>query len=205
MTNLQLFQRVLEVEHTQIIEESASFFVEREGDTLRILFEESRGKKDWINNFRFLAIPTKPYADMKVLWFAHRGFFRVWKVIEPRLIPHISDPNVARIEIAGYSHGGALALLCFEYCKYHRPDVAVMGIGFGAPRVMWGPVPKEIKERMADFCVIRNGNDLVTHLPPLLFGYRQLGKMEKIGKSVGPIKDHYPQVYIEALKTTDKD
>lgn len=200
MTNRQLFQRVLDAEHTQLLEESASFFVEKDAGTLRILFEESRGKKDWINNFRFLAIPTKPYKDMKDVWFAHRGFHRVWKVIELRLMPHISDPSVERIEIAGYSHGGALALLCFEYCKYHRPDVVVTGVGFGAPRVVWGPVPKTIKERLADFRVIRNGNDLVTHLPPLAFGYRQTGTVEKVGKKAGPIKDHYPQAYAEALE-----
>jgi hypothetical protein len=199
MTLEQLFTKVLDAEHTQLAEETASFYTEREGDTLRILFEESNGKTDWRNNFRFLAIPTKPYKDMKDVWFAHRGFLRVWKVIEPHLAEQISDLSVERIEIAGYSHGGAIALLCFEYCKYHRPDIPVSGVGFGAPRVLWGPVPETVKARVADFLVVRNGNDLITHLPPKLFGYRQMGRLQKVGISVDPIRDHYPEEYQTAL------
>lgn len=195
----KLFIKVLEAEHTQLKEETASFFAEREGDTLRLLFEESNGKTDWKNNLRFFAIPTKPYKDMDAAWFAHRGFLRVWKVIEPHLAEQIADQTVKRIEIAGYSHGGAIALLCFEYCKYHRPEIPVDGFGFGAPRVVWGIVPREVKARLAGFRVIRNGRDLVTHLPPRIFGFRQLGQLEVVGKSAGPIKDHYPNAYTDAL------
>ena len=199
MTLLKLFNRVLDAEHIQLEEETASYFVEREGNTLRILFEESNGKTDWRNNFRFFAMPTKPYKGMTDTWFAHRGFLRVWKVIEPHLVEEISDLTVERIEIAGYSHGGAIALLCFEYCKYHRPDIPVSGVGFGAPRVLWGPVPETVKARVADFLVVRNGNDLITHLPPKLFGFRQMGRLKEVGISVDPIRDHYPEEYQTAL------
>ena len=200
MTLQQLFLRVRHAPHTQLEQESASFFVERDGGTLRILFEESNGRTDWINNFRFLALPRKPYKDMKHVWFAHRGFSRVWKVIEPHLSTCVTDPTVRRIEIAGYSHGAAVALLCYEYCRYHRSDIPVVGFGFGAPRVVWGPIPKEVKARLEGFVVIRNGHDLVTHLPPVLFGYHHVGKVEKVGDHVGLIKDHYPQAYKEALE-----
>lgn len=199
MTLEQMFNKVLDAEHIQLEKETASFYTEREGGTLRILFEESNGLHDWRNNFRFLARPTKPYKDMTDVWFAHRGFLRVWKVIEPYLEAQIADLGVERIEIAGYSHGGAIALLCFEYCKYHRPDIPVSGVGFGAPRVFWGPVPEAVKARVADFLVVRNGNDLITHLPPKLFGYRQMGRLQKVGISVGPIRDHYPEEYQTAL------
>ena len=200
MTRLQLFKKVRSVKYTHLEPESASFFVERENDILRILFEESNGKTDWKNNFRFLARPTKPYKDMTAAWFAHRGFLGVWKVIEPHLAEPIADPTVTRIEIAGYSHGGAIALLCFEYCKYNRPDIEVTGVGFGAPRVVWGPVPREVKKRMVDFVVIRNGGDIVTHVPPRIFGFRHIGKVEKVGKPVSPFEDHFPSAYRNALK-----
>lgn len=199
MELIDLYQKVLNAKYTQLEEQSASYAVEREGDTLRLLFEKSNGRIDWRNNFKFLAIPKKPYKDMDDTWFTHRGFFGVWEAIEPRLADAIADPSVKHFDIAGYSHGGALALLCFEYCKYHRPDAEVTGVGFGAPRVVWGPVPKSLKERLADFRVIRNGDDLITHLPPRLFGYRQLGKLEKVGKKDGPIEDHRAQAYTSAM------
>lgn len=199
MTDYQLFKKVRSVKYIHLEPETASYFAERDGNVLRLFFEESNGKTDWLNNFRFLAIPTKPYKDMTAAWFAHRGFFGVWKVIKPHLVEMITDPTVERIEIVGYSHGGALALLCFEYCTYHRPDIEVTGVGFGAPRVFWGIVPREVKKRMAGFRVVRNGGDLVTHLPPRIFGYRQLGRLEKVGSKKGPIKDHYPTEYSENL------
>lgn len=199
MTLKDLFHRVLDVEHIQLEEETASYYAEKDGDVLLLLFEESNGKTDWRNNLKFLAVPKKPYKNMDAVWFTHRGFLRVWKAIEPQLAGMVADPTVKRIEIAGYSHGGALALLCYEYCRYHRPDATVTGVGFGAPRVLWGPVPKAVKERLADFHVVRNGHDLVTHLPPLILGYRQMGRLEKVGKSAGLIEDHYPDAYENAL------
>ena len=199
MTLKETFEQVTRPDYTHLDEETASYMVEREGDTLRLYFEKSNGKTDWRNNLRFLAIPKKPYKDMTAVWFAHRGFLKVWKIIEPHLAEQIADPTVKRIEIAGYSHGAAIALLCFEYCNYHRPDIPVEGVGFGAPRVVWGIVPKQVKERMAGFLVVRNGKDLVTHLPPRVFGYRQMGRLKKVGASVDPIKDHYPSAYTAAL------
>ena len=202
MTLRELFLRVLDAPHIQMDEETAPFYAERDGGTLRLLFEESRGKTDWRNNFRFLAIPKKPYKGMDATWFAHRGFNRVWKVIEPKLVDMIADPTVTRIDIAGYSHGAGVALLCYEYCRYHRPEIPVTGFGFGAPRVVWGPIPPEVKARREGFVVVRQGGDLVTHLPPMLFGYRHVGticEIKKVGAPFDPIKDHYPDEYAAML------
>lgn len=75
----------------------------------------------------------------------------------------------------------------------------MIGIGYGAPRVLWGGIKKEIKNRFKDFIVVRNGNDLVTHVPPALFGFRHPSNVLKIGKAQGLIKDHYPEAYKNAL------
>ena len=179
------------------VENEGDFAVERRGKTLTIYFEWSDGKTDWKHNFMF---PVKPYRDMKNLWFCHRGFLKVWKAIEPHLAEKICNRNITKIDIVGYSHGGAIAQLCYEYVKFNRPDVEVTGVGFGAPRVFWGFASKEIKKRFEGFLVIRNGKDLITHLPPVLFGFRHLGKVVKVGKSKGVIKDHYPERYLEVLE-----
>ena len=180
----------------------ASFVTFKEGKKLYIYFEWSNGVKDWINNFRFLALPIRPYKGMKSgVWFCHRGFQKVWKSIEPHLVEAIRDTSVEEIEIVGYSHGAAIAQLCYEYVKYHRQDVTVTGVGFGSPRVVWGIISKTAKARFEGFTVIRNSKDIVTHLPPVVFGYRHIGKVIKIGKdSKGLIDDHKVSSYKESLK-----
>lgn len=178
------------------VENCGDYAIKREGDTLKIFFEKSDGATDWKNNFNF---PVKPYRKMDYIWFCHRGFMKVWKSIEKYISPEICDLSVSKIDIIGYSHGAAVALLCYEYVKYNRPDVEVTGVGFGCPRVVWGFMRKSVKRRFEGFVVVRNGRDIVTHVPPVLFGFRHVGEVLKIGKSEGQIKDHYPERYIEAL------
>lgn len=192
----------LSTNYTQV-ENAGDFAIKREGNTLRLFFEWSDGKEDWKNNFDF---PVKPYRHMEHLWFCHRGFLKVWKSIEPYLESHIQDAEVSKIEIVGYSHGAAIALLCYEYCIFHRPDIYVQGVGFGCPRVFWGFVPELVKERFRNFTVVRNGNDIVTHVPPALFGFRHISKFIGIGQdqSVGLIDDHRPESYLKNLKGVDR-
>lgn len=190
------FKDCLNAKYTHV-ENDASFSVKRNRGTLKIFFEPSNGDTDWKNNFNF---PAKPYRKMNNLWFCHRGFLKVWKSIEPYIVDEIMDPTVKKIEIVGYSHGAAVAILCYEYVKFNRPTIEVSGVGFGAPRVFWGFACKSVRERFNGFVVVRNGNDIVTHLPPLLFGFRHVGELRRIGKSEGLIRDHYPEKYIEGLE-----
>ena len=128
------------------------------------------------------------------------GFLKVWKSIEPHLKSHIMNLDVREIEIVGYSHGAAIALLCYEYCKYNRPDCAIEGAGFGAPRVFWGRVPDVVRERCKSFKVVRCGRDIVTHVPPAIFGFKHISEVVEVGESVGLVADHYAEMYLDALK-----
>ena len=193
-----LFNRCLEATYTSVAE-SGDYAVEVEGDTLTLLFEKSNGREDWKNNFDF---PAKPYKNMEQNWFCHRGFLKVWKAIEPHVVDYIMDSRIRNIEIVGYSHGAAIALLCYEYCIFHRPDAEVRGVGFGCPRVFWGAVPSEVKARFNNFEVVRNGHDIVTHVPPALLGFRHISKVVLIGDgdSCGPVKDHTKEEYKKHLE-----
>ena len=195
MTLKSIFEKVLNARYTHIEQETASFATERDGTTLYILFEWSNGATDWRNNFDF---PAKPYRDMKSLWFAHRGFLRVWKTIEPYLHKAIMDLTVDKIIIAGYSHGAAIALLCHEYCKFNRLDIPVEGYGFGCPRVAWGFLGETVKQRFDGFTVIRNRRDLITCVPPIWLGFRHVGNVKTIGRT-NPIKDHFSERYLIEL------
>lgn len=196
-----LFKKCLNTVYTHV-ENDASYAVEVKNHTLNLFFEWSNGKTDWLNNLDF---PAKPYKHMGTrMWFAHRGFLRVWKSIEPYVQSYIKDPKIKRIVICGYSHGAAIAMLCHEYCWYNRPDLvgAIEGYGFGCPRVYWGVRTKKMKSRWNGFHVIRNLNDIVTHVPPALFGYKHMGEMIEVGEhgKYSPIDAHRWQNIDEELK-----
>ena len=199
---LELYKHCLALKpYYNHVENDGSYYVVRDGDTLVVFFEWSNGKTDWKNNFNF---PARPYRKMgKGFWFCHRGFLRVWKSIEPYIADSLMDPTITHINIVGYSHGGAIAQLCYEYVKFNRPDVNVFGIGFGSPKVFWGFAWKSVKARFKDFIIVRNGRDIVTHMPPVIFGFRHLGTVFKIGKHIGLIKDHYDSNYIKGLEVLE--
>lgn len=181
MTIKQLFYNCMNINyiHAGL---SADYAVRKQGNKLYIYFQHSSGKADWKNNLDF---PAKAYKRMgKAVWFAHRGFLKVWKSIDDLILPYILDTGVNKIVICGYSHGAALALFCHELAWYNRPDIRnnIHGFGFGCPRVLWGPRFKSITKRWESFTVIRNIDDLVTHVPPFLFGYYHIKPILKIGK-----------------------
>jgi predicted lipase len=177
----ELFRRCLYADYVQT-PDSGDYAIERIGSTLYIYLEHSKGREDWENNLNF---PAKPYKRMgKTVWRAHRGFLKVWKSMESYLAYAIGDPAIEKIVTVGYSHGAALAVLCHEYIWYHRPDLreTIEGYGFGSPRVIWGALTADLQERWAGFTIIRNLDDLVTHLPPAFLGYVHVGKMLEIGE-----------------------
>ena len=163
------------------MQNAGDYRTERMGSTLYIYFQSSSGVTDWKNNLTF---PAKAYKRMgRTVWFAHRGFLRVWKTLEKYLEHEIADRTLQNIVSVGYSHGAALAVLCHEYVWYHRPDLRerIEGYGFGCPRVLWGIPTPALDIRWAHFTVVRNINDIVTHVPPAVLGFWHVGTMLEIG------------------------
>lgn len=190
-------------------------FIE-EGRRLYIYFEGSKQKVDWLRNFTF---PAKPYKDMGIPYRVHRGFLKCWKEVEDIIIAKITEKTGEEFKynsiiVAGYSHGGALAQFCHECVWFWRPDIRehCWSYGFEAPRIYAGfSVKPELRERWANYTLVRNHKDLVTHVPPRLFGFCDLGAVLHIGRfqdysdfDVKPnlecIKSHYPQKVDESLR-----
>lgn len=184
MTVLDMFKRCINLRgsYNNTDVNKGSYFIEYDNDTLYIYFEGSNGDIDWKNNFDFGA---EPYKDMPTKWKAHRGFVRVWKEVEPFLKSDIMNPEVKNINVVGYSHGAALAALAHEYIWFNRPDIRnnIFGYGFESPRVFKGRIPEELIPRWENFTVFRNGNDLVTHVPPMILGYKHVGKFVHLNKN----------------------
>ena len=207
-----LFKRCYEADYTHV-NEDGDFAIQREGDKVYLLFQKSNSKTDWLHNLWFF---SKPYKEMDIIWRCHRGFLCVWKSIEPYLIDTILDKSIKQFVIVGYSHGAAIATLAHEYVWYNRPDVrenGLIGYGFGCPRCYFGifGVKRSLKERWKNFYPVRDLNDLVTHLPPVIFGFRHVNKVLKLQNKhynkhvkLKCINAHYPDNYIKACKEYDK-
>lgn len=206
---LRLFELCLDAEYTHV-EDGGSFCLTKEGERLYVIFEKSNGLVDWENNLDFAATrhgeadTTEPYRGMGEQWFCHGGFLRVWKSILPYIEGALLDLSFREIVCVGYSHGAALCLLCHEYLWYNRHDLhdRIFSFGFGCPRVIRGAVPRE-GERWRGFYVIRNLDDLVTHLPPSILGYRHVGKLIEIGKmgEMSRLDAHREESYLRSLRS----
>lgn len=196
----ELFLRCLNIPYTNV-ENSGDVALERMGDRLFVYLECSNGEEDWKNNFDFVA---KPYKNMEGNWQAHGGFVKVWKSVKKYIKNEIFDERYKKITIVGYSHGAALAVLCHEYAYFHRPDIRqnIFGFGFGCPRVIFGRMSKEHEKIWERFTVIRNIDDLVTHLPPSIFGFFHVGKMLEIGQSgkYSKVDAHRPENIMRELR-----
>ena len=202
-----LFDRCLKATYKRT-PKSGNYSIEAERDTLYLLFEWSDGAADWFHNLLF---PAKPYKNMSKIWFCHMGFLTVWKAMRDEVEKNVrrklaTHPKIKNIVCVGYSHGGALALFATEDMEYlHGDKYKVTGCGFGAPRVIWGALPKAVKNRLQRFFVVRNIPDLVTHLPPVLAGFRHVCRVVKIGerKKYTPIGAHYPSAYQNELESEE--
>ena len=195
---------------THIYETSGDYSVEEEvnsttgAKTLYLLFQESQGTEDNINNIDF---PSVSYSDTDFPWKCHRGFLRVWKSIEPHISSYVNNVQYTAIKVIGYSHGAAIATLAHEYCWFHRPDLRdgdkLVGYGFGCPRCYYSgyhPIPSTLSERWANFYAIRNCNDIVTHLPFSFMGYRHVSNIVQIGSTIDWDNVEYSPYFPEFLK-----
>lgn len=216
----RLFRACLDAEYTTV-ENDGSFAMYGEhidgghSERLYIFFEKSNGEEDWANNLSFSPAShsvglrkssakkaVAAYNDMDERWYCHEGFLRVWKSIIPYIEDVVADERFSEAVIVGYSHGAAIAVLCHEYIWFNRPDMRgkITGYGFGCPRVIYGTVPRE-RERWSNFYVIRNLDDIVTHLPPQILGYRHVGSLVNVGRAgrYSRIEAHTDKRYLESL------
>lgn len=207
-----LFKKCLNAKYTHV-ENDGDYAIEKQGDILYLLFQCTNSKLDWKNNFDF---PAKPYNDMGIKWYCHRGFLKVWKSIKPYIKDAVKDSKIKKIYVVGYSHGAAIATLAHEYVWFNRPDLrkdGLEGFGFGCPRCYWGfAVKKSLKERWEHFHPIRNRNDIVTHVPPVLFGFRHVNKVIKVTSELvdksyklNSVNAHCPDNYLNSLQNKSAD
>jgi triacylglycerol lipase len=112
-------------------------------------------------------------------------------------------PGVKRIAICGHSLGAALAVLCAADMQAAFPDRQVEVILFGCPRVGNRNFCEHYNRVVPNTLRVENGNDIVTKVPPKIFGYRHVGAKIHVGHTRVPFlfsaKAHRPTKYYSSL------
>lgn len=201
MKNL-FYKCAYEIEYETVGDDVNYAFVE-EKDTLYIYFQASSSLTDWVLNFLF---KKKLYGMFKV----HRGFLHAYSQVRNIVLDKVYSKKYKSVVIVGYSHGGSLTQLALEDIVFHFPNINAYAYAFESPRCL--KVPKSKRYLWANLKTIRNNNDLITHLPPKLFGFDDLGTMIKISgdtelvKNRMPkcIKSHYPDCVLDGLHKLEK-
>ena len=177
-----------------------------DGNNLVLRFDETRSKRDWLDNFDFLRVP---YRNMKPRFRVHRGFLRKYKSIRSEIHAVITDNNIQRVQIYGFSQGGALATLAHEDIWFHFENLRegaenLTTYVFGSPRVVSWFAPAQ---RWHHLFRIENGNDPVTKIPFPFFGYKHVGTPLHFGHQkrwfLFRVNDHYPNSYSDSLKNSN--
>lgn len=162
--------------------------------TVSLIFEESCGSTDWKNNLNF---PAKLYKNQQSCIRAARGWGNAYKscndIIMSSFIKAVTDNPSYKIEICGWSYGGAMAILAAEDF-YFRTHIKPRVITFGAPKPIFGRKSKKyILSCVKEMQQYSNVNDLVVYMPPLP-GYKRLST-NKVGGRFSLLKLFKPSVY----------
>ena len=171
-----------------------------EEQVIRVMFQESKQKTDWILNFVFRIIPVIiggcPY------WFS-KGWWISWESARGIILHSILNcmyyyPNY-KVQICGYSFGGAIAQICgIEIFEATGKKVDL--ITFGSPKPLFSLFTKiKAKRCFNKIEQYAHWSDLVTWCIPL-FGYYtvkniRLGKFSF--KSLFDVKK-YHQIYSDS-------
>lgn len=172
-------------------------------DEIVIVFAPSNSNDDWKINFSF---PKKPYKRMPIPFYVHGGFLREWKKINDGFLQAVDGFSLP-ITVMGWSYGGAMATLCYEDIWFNFPHKrdTIRLVTFGSPRVIGFKNFRQIAKRFAGVTLYANGSDIVTCVPPVLFGFRHVSKLTRIGDRFNiiglfkPNKYHHIDGYIDSL------
>ena len=129
-------------------------------EVIFLVFQGSCSKEDAVLDMNF-------FPKMEESITMHRGFAKAFSYLWPQLEKFLEKYKESKIIATGHSLGGALAYIAST--RFNCDSVYT----FGAPRVIFGSQ----ESSTAKFFRFVNCSDLVTTLPPAIFGFRHVGQM----------------------------
>lgn len=165
---------------------SAEWSTYEEDDTVYILFQETDGVSDWIQNLSFT---KRKYGKLKF----HRGFYELYNLMKDDIIDYVKRiPENKTLVVSGWSQGAALAQVCVQDIHFHTGRKSVL-ISFGAPMAIYGKKTRDAcRESVSEAYEYCNVNDIVTYQPPFPKWYHI--RRVNVG-SFGITKLFKPKVY----------
>lgn len=178
----ELFNYLRKVEyHTLGADLQYKIEVDDNEKVIRVMFQESSSKLDWFLNFLIPIVPA--IINKKPYWFS-RGWRLSWNsgryIIMEYLRLFITHNPGYRIEVCGYSFGGAIAQIC-GIEVYENFGIKSDLITFGSPSPLFGIITKLMAKRCFNSVQqYAHRSDLITYAPPLI-GYCSV-KNKRLGK-----------------------
>jgi len=138
---------------------------------IRLIFQESNGKRDWQNNFCF---PVKPYKQQENTLWLHKGWADAWKSCNDEVcekaIRYMDAYPEYDMEVCGWSYGGAMAVIALEDLGFRTNRCDFILTTFGAPKALFGKKTREyVMSYAKEINQYTDVNDIVTLLPPFPF------------------------------------
>lgn len=195
----ELFNYIRNVEyHTLGADLQYKIDVDDNEKVIRVMFQESSSKLDWFLNFLIPIVPA--IINKKPYWFS-RGWRLSWNSGRYIIMEHLrlfirSYCPEYRVEVCGYSFGGAIAQICGIEI-YEKFGIKSDLITFGSPSPLFGIITKLMAKRCFNSVQqYAHRNDIVTYCPPIPFYFsvksKRLGKFSFKGL-FNPITYH--QIY----------
>lgn len=182
---------------------SVDFCINSDCENVSIVFKGTDSKAEWAQNFMFCKKKI-PYGFDNTCVKVHSGFMNAYnnEKVRDRILSLV--PKSAKyIKVTGHSRGGALAVLCCADLKANFPKADIENYIYGCPRVGNKEFAKNYDKNIPKTVRVENGNDFVTKIPPVVFGYRHVGSPFRIGAKSIPfvysLKDHKPGEYYKSL------
>lgn len=165
---------------------SAEWDIYEEGDIVYILFQETDGVSDWIQNLSFT---KRRYGKLKF----HHGLYELYDLMRDEVIDFVKNiPSNKTLVVSGWSQGAAIAQICVQDIYFHTGRKSLL-ISFGAPMAIYGrKTRKACRESVIEAFEYCNKSDIVTYQPPFLYWHHI--KRVNVG-SFGIFKIFKPTTY----------
>lgn len=190
---------------------------------------------DWFTNLFFIPSkalkngnPMRTYEDSLINFYTHTGFTVSFKAIEEdlkkRLEEFITNNEVENIYCYGWSLGGALVQLIHESLVYRYNikedrNIQILSFASGSPRVFYyafkyNPFKAldwfRLSLRFKKCFLLKDVNDIITRVPPVIFGARHVIQEVRLGGKFNIIeifkvsKHHMNTNYRDLFNKLDK-